>query len=200
MTCDYDYKLVVPGDPKAQGRPRTRIIQTKVHVAELIRNIKVRIACIGQPNEPADWSEEIRQMDAVLAQSKKKAFASIYEDKKDREAKVKLAAAVKDQAPKELLEGPLRVDILFFFARPKGHYRTGKFAGMLKPQYCASNNYRISTPDRDNLDKLVLDALTGVFWRNDAIVCQGWLDKRYSERPRTEIYIKILDGEHPLIE
>ena len=48
------------------------------------------------------------------------------------------------------------------------------------------------SPDIDNLRKLVMDALTDVFWTDDSLVCRGTTTKVYSEKPRTEIYIKIL--------
>ena len=147
MLKEPDYKLIVYGDPKAQGRPRT---------------------------------------------TAKGRFATVYEDKKDRQAKATLAVIVQQKAPKELLEGPLRVDINWFFQRPKSHFGTGKNAGILK---MSAPVHYTSKPDRDNLDKRVLDALTGVFWQDDAQICQGWIQKRYSDRPRTEIYITRLETD-----
>ena len=50
-------------------------------------------------------------------------------------------------------------------------------------------------PDRDNLDKMVLDALTGILWINDACVCSGCLDKYYAavdEQPHTLIRAFVL--------
>jgi len=188
-TEEWDYKLVVPGQPKPQGRPRTRIVKWKLGIEELVRNLKIRIAAIGQPNEPADWAQEIRQMNEVLAASKKKIFAVIYEDKKDKAAKLVVVRHVKDKAPKELLEGPLRVDLHFYFRRPLSHYGTGRNAGVLKHTAPTRQTTKV---DRDNLDKLILDALTGIFWKNDSRVCEGWIQKRYSDNPRTEIYIKLL--------
>jgi Holliday junction resolvase RusA-like endonuclease len=38
----------------------------------------------------------------------------------------------------------------------------------------------------------VMDAMTGVFWRDDALVCKGTTVKEYSDRPRTEIRVKKL--------
>ncbi len=121
--------------------------------------------------------------------AKKGKFASVYEDKRDTLAKQNLAVVVQQEAPEKLLDCALRVDFHFYFPRPKSHFRTGKYAGILKPS--APLNYT-SKPDEDNLLKLTLDALTGVFWRDDAIVCRGWLQKEYSDKPRTEIYIRIL--------
>jgi Holliday junction resolvase RusA-like endonuclease len=141
---EYNYTIVILGNPKAMGRPRA------------VRRGR---------------------------------FASVHEDPQDTKNKETLAVIAQQHAPDKLLDCPLRVDLHFYFIRPKSHYGTGRNAGILKPS--APEHYE-GKPDRDNLDKLVLDALTGIFWRNDASVCQGWIQKKYSERPRTEIYIKKL--------
>ena len=115
----------------------------------------------------------------------------VYDDPKSRKAKDTLAKVVQDQAPEELLDCPLRVDLEFFMPRPKGHYGTGKNAGKLKLRF--QGLHHTKKPDIDNLRKLVMDAMTGVFWRDDSLVCEGATVKQYSDRPRTEIYIKTLE-------
>ena len=75
----------------------------------------------------------------------------------------------------EPLDGPISVSICFYFLRPKNHFNS---KGALKPN---APLYHTSTPDRDNLDKCVLDALTQVgMWHDDAQVCAGGIDKRYA--------------------
>ena len=58
-------------------------------------------------------------------------------------------------------------------------------------------------PDSDNICKLIGDALNGVLWRDDSLIVDVFIFKRYSMRPRTEIsldpivgakIIDILDG------
>ena len=49
--------------------------------------------------------------------------------------------------------------------------------------------FHIKRPDTDNLVKLVLDALNGVFWRDDSQV-QIMAIKLYSEHPRTQVEIR----------
>ena len=122
--------------------------------------------------------------------AKKGRFVSVYEDEKDTLAKHDLAVVVQQEAPEKLIDCAVRVDIHFYFPRPKSHFGTGRNAGILKP---SSPLFHTSKPDRDNLDKLVLDALTGVFWVDDKVVCQGWLQKEYSDKPRIEIFIRILE-------
>ena len=53
-------------------------------------------------------------------------------------------------------------------------------------------DHHTKRPDIDNLRKLVMDALTNVFWRDDSLVCEGTTIKKYSDQPRTEIRIKLL--------
>jgi len=116
-------------------------------------------------------------------------FASVYEDKKDKQAKETLVAVVQQNAPDTLLDGPLRVDLFYFFMRPKGHFGSGKNAGNIK---ASAQKHKTSKPDVDNLAKLTLDALTGIFWRDDAQICRCFIVKAYSDKPRTEIFIRKL--------
>jgi len=74
--------------------------------------------------------------------------------------------------------GPLRVDLTFYFPRPKDHFRAN---GELKP---TAPVWHTAKPDRDNLDKGVLDALTTLgLWSDDKQVCHGFIRKLYSARP-----------------
>lgn len=90
-------------------------------------------------------------------------------------------------APREPLTGALRVDCSFYFERPKSHYRTGKYSHILKESAPIMHTIK---PDRDNLDKIVLDALKGVFWIDDCQICLGEIRKFYSVNPRTVLKIK----------
>jgi crossover junction endodeoxyribonuclease RusA len=71
-------------------------------------------------------------------------------------------------------EGPLRVDLTFWFPRPKAHFRSN---GELKPN---APVWHTTKPDRDNSDKAILDALTNLgLWRDDKQVCDGRIRKHY---------------------
>ena len=72
-------------------------------------------------------------------------------------------------------EGALCVNLTFYFPRPKNHFRSN---GELKPN---APKWHTSKPDRDNLDKGVLDALTNLsIWGDDKQVCDGRIKKFYS--------------------
>ena len=81
---------------------------------------------------------------------------------------------------------PLRVNIYFFFKRPKAHFRTGKDAGFLKD---SAPKWHTNIPDVDNLVKFVCDSLNGIFWMGDKCICELKTSKQYSAFPRILIQI-----------
>lgn len=103
--------------------------------------------------------------------------------------KADFLSIVMASAPAVPFDCPIRLDCTFYFPRPKSHYRTGANAHLLKDN---APEWKISKPDRDNLDKFVLDALHGVYWRDDSIVCAGEIQKKYDVRSRTEIVLTVL--------
>jgi Holliday junction resolvase RusA-like endonuclease len=88
--------------------------------------------------------------------------------------------------PATPLAGPLRVDIDFLLPRPKRLMRQRDPDGEM---------WHDAKPDRDNLDKAVLDALTALgWWLDDAIVCDGRIRKLYHAKtasPGARIYISL---------
>lgn len=80
--------------------------------------------------------------------------------------------------PAELMDGPLVADMVFTFARPKGHFGTGRNAGVLKPTAPAAPAV---APDLSKLARSTEDALTGIVWRDDSrVVSYGRLIKLYA--------------------
>ena len=93
-------------------------------------------------------------------------------------------------APKPPPTAPLRIIIVFYMPRPKSHFRTGKFKGLLKPDAPIQHK---TTPDLDNLVKMVCDSLNGVFYKDDSQISQLKAEKLYTdvgERARTEVHIE----------
>jgi len=87
-------------------------------------------------------------------------------------AKQELAKSANSTRP---IFGAVRVDLEFIFARPKSHLRSN---GEVKP---SAPVHHTAKPDRDNLDKAVLDTLTKLqVWPDDSHVCQGSIAKRYA--------------------
>jgi len=82
-----------------------------------------------------------------------------------------------------LIESALRVDCCFVFPRP------GRLLSKKSPK---GRMPHVIKPDRDNLDKAVLDSLTGLVWVDDCQVHSGLVEKVYGaigEAPHVLIVI-----------
>jgi Holliday junction resolvase RusA-like endonuclease len=93
--------------------------------------------------------------------------------------------AAKSSFAGALFEQPICLNLTFYLPRPKSHFRSN---GELKPNV---PKWHTTKPDRDNLEKLVNDALTfkqmpdetkpfGV-WTDDNLVCDGKVRKLYTQ-------------------
>lgn len=87
----------------------------------------------------------------------------------------------------QLLDGPLDLDVTFVLARPKGHFRTGKNAHLVRDTAPPRPAVK---PDTTKLLRAVEDALTGVLWRDDAQVVDQSARKVYGAPERVEITIR----------
>lgn len=88
----------------------------------------------------------------------------------------------------ELLTGPLQVDLQFWFPRPGTPHKK-------KPN---PPLWHTKKPDRDNLDKAVLDCLTGLLWHDDNQCCGGWIGKAIvapGQRTGVMLRVSTLDQE-----
>tara|TARA_Y100001938_G_scaffold150865_1_gene243960 strand:- start:6401 stop:6835 length:435 start_codon:yes stop_codon:yes gene_type:complete len=84
---------------------------------------------------------------------------------------------------------PLHINIKFYMKRPKSHYRSGKYSGLVKDKW--QEVLHTKKPDIDNLIKYVLDSLSGHngFFLDDNQIYTIYAEKLYSDKPRTEIMI-----------
>lgn len=94
-----------------------------------------------------------------------------------QDVKYAAIAATAQMTGWQLLHGPLAAEMVFTFARPKGHYRTGKFAHLLRD---AAPTRPAFYPDLSKICRSTEDALTGVAWKDDALLVDLWLAKRYA--------------------
>lgn len=97
--------------------------------------------------------------------------AAVFNPNTADDWKALIAAAAMKVRPVEPIAPPFRVDIDFFFARPGRLKRKRDPKGLL---------WHTAKPDRDNLDKAVLDILTQIgFLDDDKGACCGRLRKFY---------------------
>lgn len=98
------------------------------------------------------------------------------------------AEACLEYLPINPLEGALEVQLIFYFKRPKSHYRTGKYSSELK---ASAPVHHTGTKDLDNLVKFVLDALNKKAYKDDGQICSIYTHKFYTNYdPRIVIKIK----------
>ena len=107
--------------------------------------------------------------------------------------KADVLAQIVQHRPESPWSGPVQLVVEWVFARPKSHFRTGKHAGELRPDAPIFCDKR---PDIDNLEKMLLDAMNGVFFLDDGQIAGVVATKTYSElpeRPRTEVTLRRLE-------
>ena len=87
------------------------------------------------------------------------------------------------------IDGPVMISVAFRMPRLKGHFGSGKNAGVVK---ATAPVYHTSKPDLDKLLRCVKDALTGIAWKDDSQVSVvAHLSKKYGDRPGC--FIKICE-------
>ena len=101
-------------------------------------------------------------------------------------------AQAKQYAPDTPREGALFVTLKFYMPRPRSDYT---FEGELKR---IAPRKHIKKPDVDNLVKFYLDAMSGVFFKDDRQITTVLAKKLYAksgEEPRTYVCITQDDDE-----
>lgn len=97
-----------------------------------------------------------------------------------KEAALRAREAAGNPPP---LTGPLHVEMTFDIKRPKGHYRTGRNAHLLRD---GAPRFPAQAPDLSKLARATEDALTDAgAWADDALaVIYAPLAKRWADAPR----------------
>jgi Holliday junction resolvase RusA-like endonuclease len=111
-----------------------------------------------------------------------------------------ITAEVAPHVTGELATCAVSIAATFYVARPAYHFGTGRNAGRLKPSAPAFPVKR-SGGDLDKLARALLDALTGIVYRDDSQVVELDLRKRFADSGpiRLELGISPLVGiDEPL--
>lgn len=85
--------------------------------------------------------------------------------------------AMKREGLELLEEVGLSLEVHFFMERPEGHWRTGRYAHLLKDSAPAAP---ITIPDIDKLLRAVMDGLSGVVYSDDKLVNAAPPEKHYA--------------------
>jgi len=92
----------------------------------------------------------------------------------------------------DMIMGAVVLKMDFFMPRPKTHFRTGKFAHIMKD---SAPPEHIVKPDEDKLLRPAQDALSGICWKDDCQIISVQVTKQYAEKGKegVDIYISTPD-------
>lgn len=117
--------------------------------------------------------------------------AVIVDDSKNKSwrQEVALAAAAGMERADECepLLGALEVTFVFYRPRPKGHFGTGRNAGVVRESAPA---FPTTRPDVLKLARAVEDSLTGIVYADDSQIVDERLVKRWGSPERCEITVR----------
>lgn len=92
-----------------------------------------------------------------------------YKPEKVKAARQMLIRHLKPFKPPNPYEGAIELHVVWLFPKGKSHKH---------------NEWRITKPDTDNLEKMLKDCMTEVgFWKDDAQVVKETVEKRWSDEP-----------------
>lgn len=104
--------------------------------------------------------------------------------------KQEVASAAREVYKGPLLNCCLAVTFIFYRPRPKGHFNS---SGTLNAKGRREPGPG-TKPDVLKLARGAEDALTGIVWRDDALICEENLRKYWGEPARLEIRIEEMRG------
>ena len=89
-------------------------------------------------------------------------------------------------APIDPIEGAVSIQVEFVMPRPKYHYGTGKNSDEVK---ASSPEEHTVKPDTDNMIKFLMDALNGLYWKDDCVIDEIIARKRWGKEGYTKMLI-----------
>lgn len=104
-----------------------------------------------------------------------------YDPPAVKTAKRDLTLMLMRYVPRKAIDGPVQLHVIWYFRT-----RTRKLNG----------TYKTTRPDTDNLQKILKDVMTVCgFWRDDALVVDERVEKRWSLNPGIEIEMEEIEYE-----
>ncbi len=118
-------------------------------------------------------------------------FVRAYDPAKSRNYKAYVKAVCADAAEKQgwlfNTDLPLEVELIAGLSIPSSKSKKWKQAaaeGVEKPT---------KKPDVDNLIKIIMDALSGVIYKDDKQIIKMSVEKRYAEQPGVTLEVRVLN-------
>lgn len=95
---------------------------------------------------------------------------------------------LRPQMTEKLLTVPLELDIVFYMGIPPST------STVRRKQMLRNEIHHMIKPDNDNLQKHILDCMTGVIYKDDCQIVDIHARKIYGEWPRTVICVRQLSS------
>lgn len=114
------------------------------------------------------------------------AFVRMHTPDDTRKAEARVRDAFKKAHPSHSpWTGAVQINFTAVFETPKSFNRA------LREAAARGDLYAIKKPDKDNIEKLIVDALNGIAWADDSQVMGGGI-KRYGSPARIDVSLKSL--------
>lgn len=114
-------------------------------------------------------------------------FTKVYDPQTadKRKAKYVLAAQMRQKGHLKLEDGPIEAEMYFYLPQPKIDAQRSIKRG-IDPETL----FHCKKPDVDNFAKWYADILNGLAYHDDSQISILHCEKRYSSRPRAEIFLR----------
>jgi Holliday junction resolvase RusA-like endonuclease len=106
-------------------------------------------------------------------------FVSTYTPKETKEAEQNFINQANAHKPETPFTGPIAINVSFYKVKPKSRKKFESWT---------------TKNDLDNMLKLVLDAMNGIFFKDDAQIVSIMCDKRYGDKNCTLVEMEELEG------
>jgi Holliday junction resolvase RusA-like endonuclease len=108
-------------------------------------------------------------------------------EKRKQWANAVSSVAAEVMRGRDLISSPVQLRALFYFRRPNSHYGSGRNATTLK---ASAPELHSQTPDLDKLIRCLGDALTGIVFRDDALIWSMVISRHWTEKQeRAEVEV-----------
>lgn len=148
----------------------------------------LRFTVLGRP-EPQGSTRVM----PIRAAGKPTRYTTTTDNVKLRPWRALVASAAEealDEAGGSLIvSAPVGIELTYYFARPKGHYGSGRNSDLVRK---SAPPLPAGRPDLDKLVRAVLDALTGLAFRDDGQVVAIMAVKQYGDPERLRAVVRVL--------